>query len=457
METQEENEHFTDLNDDCILEVISRLPINDFSAVRQTCKKLKNLSESHIQRHPELIPKSLTIAMQKNLIKIRHPKKYPKYIRELVKTLKIDANFSTSDELIQFMQKNCGKNVETLRLDDSRVAESFGEGIKHVLEHVKMVEFIGPSDGFDNILTKCKNIKYLQIYDWNRLTEMPHSRYPTLEVFDLFYLEVFTAPWNELTTLFQENPNIKRFVCTLNLKTVLIKRLLSILVENGNIDELFMHLFRMDGDFDLIFNELKMLTERTNFKRLELKLSCRSEESRTINVLAPLQHLTGLHLDKWIHSPNDPNGEWPLANIHEMIHLKVLRLEKCSLDETIATTIARELQNLEVFHHKNVDDHVQVSECIKPFARYSTKLTEMVVICEEIIDDHKDMPKLNAERRKLANASKLIILIKEDSDVDWSEQLHGVDNDLVNVRRAEIRDVTTKYKNKSPLNDYEIE
>lgn len=139
--------------------MLSRLQLlNDLSAIRQTCKKLKRLTDKHIQRHPELIPKSITISEQKCLVKIWHRKKNPNYVRQLLMAnpIDIDATFNTSDELMRFIQGNyCGKNVEALRFDGSHVDESFGEGIKRVLDNVKIVKFVGRNSGFDNILTKC--------------------------------------------------------------------------------------------------------------------------------------------------------------------------------------------------------------------------------------------------------------------------------------------------------------
>lgn len=450
MEIQEENDYFSTLNDDCIFELFKRLSmISDLVAVGQTCKKLKRLIGNYIQnRYPFLIPKSLTIVSTNGIVDFDRKDNYIKCISQNVESIHIVGNNGSCDRFIQFIQTNCGQNVETLKLHNSNGSETFSEGIKRVLENVKIVKFVD-SKGFDHILVKCKNVQYLQVCNWNVSTKLPRNSYPTLKVFKLFNFKYDSAPWDELTTFFQRNPNVKRFICVNNLKTLLTKRLLSILIENGNIDELFIQLLRIDTDFGVIYKELKKLTDRTNFKRLEIKFDCQyGEFPQTINVLSPLQHFTGLHLENWNPS---------LVNLSYLINLKILRLSNCSLDGKAATAIAHRLQSLEQFHYR-INTATQVRECIKPFARYAKKLTEMAIICAKIEDNHEDISKLNGERRKLANASKLIIFIKGSSRFNWNfKHLNVTDKDMVDFKTVVVRDDIHDVESNSPLNEYYLE
>lgn len=126
----------------------------------------------------------------------------------------------------------------------------------------------------------------------------PYGTYhPTLKMLKLTSHAWCVAPWSELESFFRKNPNVKRFVYKISLTTNYMERLLSILIEFGNINELFIHLFG-DHDFNLLKRELAMLTNRIDFKRFELKLNCERQESQTINALASLQNFTGLHLNR---------------------------------------------------------------------------------------------------------------------------------------------------------------
>lgn len=145
--------------------------------------------------------------------------------------------------------------------------------------------------------------------------------------------------------------------------------------------------------------------------------------------MAPLQHLSGLHLSNRDQSP---------VNVNQLINLKNLRLDDCFLDETTATTMAIHLESLEQFHHKRYHPEIQVRECIKPFVRYAKKLTEMAIISPRIKDTHGDIPKLNDVRRKLEGASKLIIFIDRYLFVECNERSNGIDKDSLDIFPAKV-------------------
>lgn len=429
MAIQEDNDYFTALNDDCIFEVLSRLPISDFGAISQTCQKLKELTGNHIKRrHPELIPEELVITMLNGIVDFFEQKNYIKCIRQYVNKIHIIVKEDEScDRFVEFIQENCGKNIKIVRLCGSNWTKSFGEGIKCVLENIQTVMFIGSKNHFDHILCECPNIKQLEIFEYNfDATTLPQSHYPTLEVFEFECFEWGSNSFDNLAAFFQRNPQIKRFIVKNFQSTIMNKRLLSMLVESTNIDELFLHLRDRECDFRELHSEFKMLTDRDNFKRLELK----GGDERTINALGQLQHFTNLHLRKY----------WKGAsiNINQLINLKTLRLDGFNLNEATATAMAQHLQSLEQFHYEKFYPPIEIKECIKPFVRYSKKLTEMVVVTNDLKDNNKDMPKLNTERRKLANTSKLIIFIDDCCNVNWIKTMNGVENDLVDIQSVKV-------------------
>lgn len=448
---QNENDYFTALNDDCIFEVFRRLPIDDLGAVGRTCKKLKELAGNYIQRrHPELIPKSLTIAMRNGIVNFDQKQSYIKCVSQCVETIEIILNENDScDRFVQFIQVNCGKNVNKIKFFGTNWTKKFGKGIKYVLRNVPNIEFYGCTDNFDHILTKCQSIKHLviYIYKWEKLSKLPFKNYPSLETFQFDFLRIEDAPWNQLATFFQRNQNVKRFVCMNFLKVLMIKHLLAIIIENGNIEELFIDIC-MAVDFGELYNEFKMLADRPNFKSFELKLSDEST-LRTVDVLASLKSFTGLSLGKWSWSPTNLSYVNPLKN------LKVLRLDNCNLDESTATAMALNLDSLEEFHYRMYN--IQVKECIKPFVRYAKKLTEMDIICDQVKDNHNDMPKLNDERRKLADARKLIIFIRELHFVDWNKQFSGVGRDMVDIQITRDRQSIYDFQKENLFNYYELD
>lgn len=86
------------------------------------------------------------------------------------------------------------------------------------------------------------------------------------------------------------------------------------------------------------------------------------------------------------------------------------------------------------------------------------KLTETAFLDNKVTDNHRDLPKLNVERRKLAGASKLIIFIRNEwKNFDWNELVNAIDKDLVDIKLPKLRQkIFDDLEDENPLNNYKI-
>lgn len=301
----------------------------------------------------------------------------------------------------------------------------------------------------------------------------------SLEVFDYtftFYETLKNAAdeLNDLRIFFRRNINVRRFICRVIMdKLDLVKKLLAIVAEMENIDEFFLVIYSdkedRDLDFALIADDLKMINDREQFKRFELKVDL-NKKMKNLGKLSCLNKLKGLLL------PMIENGnfdEVDISSICSFTNLKLLQIDPmyyngdyvyvhdtfstirrifCSLDsraETLVhtyTLLAKRLTKLEELHCAEVrtiseDNRISMNEFIRPFVRHSANLRKIVLPFIKIDTNVLEyVEQLNDDRTLLANAKKLTIFVDETQN-DLQESM---DNDLVDIKR-------TKFERKTGL------
>lgn len=441
---QMEQDYFSALNGDCIFEIFRQLSLDDLCAVSETCSELQKWAGSHFQRkYPEL-SKSIAIEVKNEVVDFAQTGSYVKYFSRYIKSVQIFYSNDEMDErLAQFMRMHCGEDIKKIEFFGCVWCKSFGWEIQNILRNVEIVEFNWSpghtSVSLDDILGFCQQIKCLKVknYAWSEAIEFPAKTYRTLEVFEYHIDNPNQAISTDLETFFRQNPNIKRFVCGGRLETRSLKRILSIVIENSQISELFLVLKFFDTDFQSILGELKQLDARDGFQRIELMLPNRMNLTN-ISALAALRKFTGLHFYDWDNSLDQHVSEFKLFH-----NLKILNFKYCSLSEASAIELAQSLPNLEELYYDLYSQSVDIKECIRPFVCFSKNLIK-IIICAygvAIRDGENILPKLKLDRKTLKGSRKSIIYFNKYCTSVNTNDLHSDSwNDLLFIKLVSMED-----------------
>lgn len=158
-------DNLTALNNDCILEILSKLNVEGLCAARRTCKKLRALVDQHVQREP-FQRKYIKVPFEEtewNEIVLYSPLAHGNH-----KTLWIEQtteNVSPSSrssglKKISFDRGYFVSNVEKVRFDGGNFPNSFGNQIAGLLRNVKVLSFgervYADDEFYENVLNKCQ-------------------------------------------------------------------------------------------------------------------------------------------------------------------------------------------------------------------------------------------------------------------------------------------------------------
>lgn len=226
---------------------------------------------------------------------------------------------------------------------------------------------------------------------------------------------------------FEKNPNIKRCVLSVSACVEHRTQLLSAVVENSNIEELFLY---WDDNFTPILGPLKSLDHRNGFKKLELHLD-NSESGARLNFfeLAALKKLTGLVLSEWIinASATEP-----------MEQLKVLKLCSCTLEEPAEVDLAANLpslESLELCFCAPESETFSAFCIIDAFVNHSKTLKYLysaISVCT-CCDIFKQMfLQWDGGRKKLDGASKITVMV--GNKTLSNHQAEAANTDLINIK-----------------------
>lgn len=451
IENSENVDYFTSLNVDCIFEVFSHLSPNDLCEVGQTCKKLRELADTHFVRHY----KGTKISLENRKGVITFAEKYQKYFSHLIQSLDLHFDVKKNEKLLQFIRQNCTKNVKTVSFDghlnkNTDWIQSFTDAIKDFIPNVETASFSHFSNiNLDDILKHSRNIKRLEILDGIRI---PVMEYPKL---DDFTCCVSTQNIGDFTYFIQKNPNLKRLKCYMVdcSNNDLMKRFLETIIQS-NIEELFIVCpYFVRVNFTLNQNEWRMLDERKFFKRLMLHGV--NEYMENIHELALMKSFTGFDFRM---RPVSSNFDASITSLSLLVNLKVLfftfALQGTPLHRAAVLKISQGLINLEELYTAEMYARQDVADSIiSPFIRYSSKLIRINFFSRTSADGMRtfNISKLCEERKKLKNATPLTIYY--DFEKDRKKCPICLETELVSIKQVVIT-YWSIWPNRSELNAY---
>lgn len=400
----EEEGCFTTTNDESNLDLFEGLPLDYLCEISETSNKLE-VEDYVLRKYPQHL-QSMRIELRGGIVDLHNQSKCTKIFGRFIPSVTFLGNEEMDERVLQFMERYCSKNIKKIKFCDVTWTKSFADGMKEFVQNVESVTFFWlsyPSDvNLDEILKHMPFVRNLKV-DCHKMVKLPTVECPNLETLEYS----ITGPLaDDLAKFFQTNPSIKRFTCHMpnhNTDIDTLKQLLKIVIDNGNIEELFLSFgSKIWVNFALIRDELKMLDGRKNFKRLEIK----SEGFVNASEVATLKSLTGIHLTAGTHFSSTYILNVSLQDISSLVNLKTLHVEG-KMNRASAESLAQNLINLQEFYYIEEGDQLEKIETLyMPFVRHSPKLAAMI-LKTMAVTGCPDIEKLNAERGNLKDATKL--------------------------------------------------
>lgn len=428
-------DHFTALNNDCILEILKYLSLDDLGAVSVTCEKLQQLGGEHFQKkYPELVSSAITIKDSNGVIGFENSENYKRYFSRLFENVKILFwKVGMGDRLLEFLRINCCKTIKKIEFDCSKWSVAFAEGIADFLGSVETISFVLTPNYvfcFDDILNCSSHLKNLKIVCCTDRLKFPIANCPKLETFEF---EGSLPPIQHFTKFLEINPTIRRVTWRqIRFNIDLVKRFL-IMIAESQVEEL---LFDWNANCSnesaqSIQNELGLLNMRSTFKRFELYLLSASNTVINFVELAHLKSFSGFHLNSIYPHHSDPH----VSAFNSFINLTTLSIDG-NVSEMLAVNLSQHLVNLKTLNlyrtYSNVKEVYSIESQIAAFVRNTPKLAEIFIPFRKNV--MLDVSKLNMDRAMLKGATKLIIHLRQDVAKNFDVATY----EFVNIKRIKI-------------------
>lgn len=402
---------FQSLNDDCILEILNWLSINDLHSMNLTCKRLNKLSNEQFHRNY-----GRKLGWSTEHLRYKHFYSNTQHLR--IRGL----------HYMSRLNQKVKQNVKKITFRESRnITEAHSLQIIRFLTNVEMMVIYGSTfhnNMYHDLLQHCTNIKCLavtnDICEWKPSDNFENvwltKEYPTLEQ---VFLDFDDFPL-ELTEFFHKNPNIKTLACVRKDRSVEVTNwLLHFGLRFENLVLTIRH--TLDEDIPQLVANINSLHRNKQFNKLHLCIP-RYWISIVCDLCAYLESIHIIGTDKVA-----------LNIIAKLKHLKCIRFENsisCTEKMTL-NMVATELIELEELHFE--EDFIDI---IIPFVRHSPKLKRIYMHCT-LYDNNRMLKMLNNERMKLKNACPLTIYMDEDDflQMKWASSTDRCQ--LIQIKRIE--------------------
>lgn len=412
--------YFSSLNDYCTFKLLEYLPLDDLSAISQSCKNLQRIAGLVFRyQYQHLTHKPLTILCESGTVRFRHTDEHIKCFSRQFENVEIhfsDFQMCTILLLI-FMKINCSENIKIISFHGSQCS-AFQRDIMYICDMIQNVEKfsfnlrIRVPISLNDIVNSLKSIRHLSVCSI-RETNLQHVKCDNLKKFECQLSYQMTDKDFELLEIFLlNNPSVQTFVCNMILPIAENLKSLIQLVRRTKIKELFIDIAsNTEINFSHIRDELQLLDRGKHFRRLVLSLN--SSVIANLSELSLLKSFTDFHLR---HYNSLFNLEEAITTMNEFKNLKVLHIDGYLHDflaEKLSENFSINLFNLETLYFQGLS---YSKHLIQPFIINSTKVSQIYVL-DKCCTLALDLPDLDMKRQKLKNASKLNIFVNNNEPI----------------------------------------
>lgn len=431
---------FTDMNDDCIIEILAYLDAEDLSCLSTQSRRLQNLAtESFMTRFPAKVAQ--VHSFEENEHWMRYPE-YDNHIAAFANFTKISIHNSlTNAQAIlsfdQYLKAKYESRIDEIRFEGWRSLRPIhGEAFADIVDRTKTVIFsrvkiIG--EFYEAILCHFPAMERLVLWNSIEMTckvgqkkNWLLKKYPKLKHLSWFLNEEMRID-DKIKQFFKINRRIEYF----SLYTTTIETLKRCVEADIDVTHLYL---RINDDVD---NILKYLQKNCGLMRLHLLFEdgCRSQLTATLRRLFDLKNnLEGLYFDGL---PPDYRLAAVIGQCVQLKHLQIRHTDYvgplASLPNLENLYMARGVVEINFKRNKNT---------IFAIATHAPKLKNIFIrnSCRPFYEF--DFEQFNTYRAKLPDATKVTIHIRTKSRNRRSElatmQLHY---DLFDIKTLEAEDI----------------
>lgn len=406
----------SNLSDDCVLEILDRMPDNSLFIVAETCKRFLELASIQYRRvHPT---KSVCFLITEDAVEM-----YPlnhgviklfglKLLNVVIRG--IGQNCHLPQHGMNFIANHCSPNLKSVRFENMMLTKAKTDTIKHQLRRVESLTFHRTTfvdDFYDDFLRHCTALKHLTISHSIGMVEKDATRWLHMEFTNLQSVCVSSTLTATFQTtdhwelFFHRNPSITSFSCHYVYTTDPSKRPVKTIERNArNLQRLYLSLHGI-GHLNSTYYDLSVLCAKPQFEYLELHVGEKSAVYliHHSKMLATYRAFKAVHFTKMTISPVICDALFAFERI-EQLHFGL-----CDIGKECAELLAKGMTNLKrLCGSLTLDD-------MAPFIRYATKLSEIHLstgMPTIYMSDGSWVDDLNSDRAELDKACLLTIYIK---------------------------------------------
>lgn len=420
---QENPPHYLKLNVDCWEHVFEYLALRDIHAMGQTCKRMHQVAGYYFR---EFCPDLLYVMKEKEIRVLDHANilltsDFYQFMNDLL----------IRDQLDGSLDAKTFASLKTLAFNALQMTEPQIELCQNVLRNVENLSLLDcTSDAGDicrHLAIFCAKLKYLDLKNCHEhavFKKIFSHHYPTLE---RMKYETFT--WNEpqqideLKVFLEEHTKLKHFECDdrfLWANRNLLNR------TDAQLDRLSIYLKtpKIAAEFDQFVDVLRQLYQHGFYRSIHISLDLwydYDDYEHLITAISTLPTLEFLNIDV-LESFNS------LSRLTNLTELRIGEPSYVAAEFEMETTI----KSLTKLQHLTID--LATIDNILPFMRYSKTLRTIKIL--DLRNSHAlNSFALNTERKKLENANKVVIHVKEHVYLHEKWQTRNLNLSHVKIER----------------------
>lgn len=399
------------LNDDCIDRICEWLPLASLASFGLTWNRVNQVANNYFRRkHPA---NHVLLGSSNGQLQFYPNEPYVKCFIQQFRNIMV---YGLDMQVLNYAATTF-KDVPIRKFgifSADNLTEAHALCVHEIIRNAEFIEFTWCSSagGLHEILKQCSNMRHLvlklftECKIYGQKNDWLLQKYPTLE--HLHWGLLGTLP-TELHSFFKSNPNVNSFYGT--------EAILPFIQEhNITLNTLILKVGTLNTV--TVFEQLRELCERNAIQSLYLV----GEFTQENDLLPKLNNLIGL-------STKMMDASMVLTSF---VHLKVINMSIASMKEAIQ--LAKKMVNLEEVYFE-----VNSIDVIRPFIRFSPKLTKILIDNTVAMKSASKMNLLNLEklRKSLHGAKPLTIYLKEEAYLKIKNMSVDVKCDSVQIKSIE--------------------
>lgn len=405
----------SNLNDDCVLEILDRIPHTSLVMMAMTNKRFHELAAIQYRRNNPT--KSVCFQILEDTVEIQPNQPDIQIFGNKLLNVVIRGggqNWHMAEHALHYIADNCSPNLKNLRFERMMLSRIHMNAIRHLLQRVEKLTFHKSAfidDFYTDLLQHCLQLKHLIISESIGMVEKDACAWLDMEYIHLESVRISSTMATSFQlnerweSFFRRHPTIKSFSCHYIYETDSAARPVKTIERNAKrLERLYLSLYGI-GHLNSTYYDLSVLCAKPQFKFLELHVGENSVQHLIVHnkMLATFRALKAVHLTNITLNPSI------CMALSAFVHLQQINAADCTIDAVCGELLAKGLAHLQrIYGDWTLDD-------LAAFIRYTPTLKEIHLSNELhmlVMSDGTSVYDLNQERSELPNASVLTIYLQ---------------------------------------------